>query len=87
MVGTKQTGDVKDSMGNGEAKELVCVTQGHELRSGNVEGSAGCRVERDKGGKKWDNCNNIINKIYIFKKCSINQYLLIKNLFLENYTV
>ena len=25
-------GDVKNSIGNGEAKELICVTYGHELR-------------------------------------------------------
>ena len=50
-------GGVKNSMGNGEAKELICMIHGHELR----EGGAG-----QKGIKqgKWDNCNNIINKIY-----------------------
>ena len=26
LVGTKQTGDVKDTTGNGEAKELICMT-------------------------------------------------------------
>ena len=25
----------------------------------------GCRTERDKGEKKWGNCNSIINKIYL----------------------
>ena len=25
-------GEVKNSMGNGEAKELICMTHGHELR-------------------------------------------------------
>ena len=25
-------GEVKNSMGNGEAKELICITHGHELR-------------------------------------------------------
>ena len=29
----------------------------------------GCRAEGNKGkGKKWDNCNSIINKIYIKTK-------------------
>ena len=28
-------GEVKNSMGNGEAKELICMTHGHELRWGN----------------------------------------------------
>ena len=26
--------DVKNSIGNGEAKELVCMTHGHELKAG-----------------------------------------------------
>ena len=26
-------GKVKNSIGNGEAKELICTTQGHELRA------------------------------------------------------
>ena len=42
MVGTKQIGGgVENSMGNGEAKELICMTHGHELRSGNNGGGAG----------------------------------------------
>ena len=28
-------------MGNGEAKELICTTHGHELRWGNAGGRAG----------------------------------------------
>ena len=31
-------------MGNGEAKELICITHGHELRGG-------CWVDGDKGRK------------------------------------
>ena len=31
-------GDVKNSTGNGEAKELTCLTRGHELRGGLLEG-------------------------------------------------
>ena len=27
-------GGVKNSIGNGEAKELICMTHGHELREG-----------------------------------------------------
>ena len=27
----KIDGEVKNSMGNGEAKELICMTHGHEL--------------------------------------------------------
>ena len=39
---------------------------GHELRSGN-DGGRGYRAEGNKGEKKLDRCNSIINKIY-FKK-------------------
>ena len=31
-------GEVKNSIGNGEAKELICMTHGHELRWGNDGG-------------------------------------------------
>ena len=56
--------EVKKSIENGEAKELICTTHGHELRGGWCwEGD--CRVEGDKGEKKWDNCDSIINKIYL----------------------
>ena len=48
MVGTN--GEVKNSIGNGEAKELICMTHGRELG----RGYAGWRGI--KGGK-WDNCN------------------------------
>ena len=31
MIQNRQ-GEVKNSIGNGEAKELICMTHGHELR-------------------------------------------------------
>ena len=34
LVGREQTGDVKNSIGNGEAKELICMTHRYELRGG-----------------------------------------------------
>ena len=34
----------KNSMGNGEAKELICMTHGHELRQGN-DGGRGVQGE------------------------------------------
>ena len=37
MVGTKE-GEVKNSMGNGEAKELICMTHGHEPGRGMLVG-------------------------------------------------
>ena len=49
------------------------MTHGHELREGNA-GGRGCAGWRGmKGRKKWDNCNSMINKIYITKK-KINSY-------------
>ena len=56
-------GEVKNSIGNGEAKDLICTTHGHELREQMLEG--GMVVEEKKGRKNWDNCNSIINKIYL----------------------
>ena len=32
-------GDVKNSIGSGEAKELTCMTHGHELRGGVAGGN------------------------------------------------
>ena len=59
-------GEVKNSIGNVEAKELKYMTHGHELSRGMLE-----RMEVpggwDKGEKKWDNCNRI-NKIYLKTK-------------------
>ena len=40
-------------MGNGEAKELICMTHGHELRWGN-DGGVWYRVEGIKGEKKME---------------------------------
>ena len=67
MVGKNRQGEVKHSMGNGEAKELICMTHGNELRWGEClrEGGAGWRGI--KGRNERDNCNSIINK-YIIKK-------------------
>ena len=47
-------------MGNGEAKELISMTHGHELWGGNVGGMGVGRMECSGG--EWDNCNSIINK-------------------------
>ena len=55
-------------MGNGEAKELLCMTYEHELRWRNAGRRAGWR--RIKGRKKWDNYNSIINKILLKMKKS-----------------
>ena len=57
-------GEVKNNTGNGESKELICMTHGRELRWGNDGRRAGIWWRGIKGRKKWDNCNSIINKIY-----------------------
>ena len=38
MVGRKQTGEGKNSIGNVEAKKLTRMTHGHELQGGMWEG-------------------------------------------------
>ena len=55
-------GGVKNTAGNGEAKEFTCMTHGHELSRQLLEG----RGTKWKGteGKSEDNCKSIINKIY-----------------------
>ena len=40
----KIDGDIKNSIGNREAKELICTIHGHELRGGMLE-SWRCRAE------------------------------------------
>ena len=37
---------IKNSMGSGEAKELICMTHGHELRWGGNVGGRGCAGQR-----------------------------------------
>ena len=51
MVGRNRQGEVKNSIGSGEAKELTCTTHGHELRGGMQEGS-GVRSRGVQRGKK-----------------------------------
>ena len=45
-------GEVKNSMGNGEVKELICTTHGHELRWGNAGGRGRSREEGNKKEEK-----------------------------------
>ena len=43
---------MKNSIGNREAKELICMTHGHELnRERDCWWEKECRAERNKGGK------------------------------------
>ena len=48
-------------MGNGEAKELICMTHGHELRWGNTGGSVGAGKRGIKGSKKMGELYSTIN--------------------------
>ena len=57
-------GEIKNSIGNGEVKELKCMTHGHELSWRECQWEEGEGWKGIKGTKKWDNCNKIINKIY-----------------------
>ena len=43
--------EVKNSIGNGEAKELICTMHGHELRGENAGGEGDTRWRRIKGRK------------------------------------
>ena len=46
-------------------KNLICTTHGHELKWGGMLVGGECRAEGNKGRKKWDKCNSIINKVYL----------------------
>ena len=45
-------GEVQNSIGNGEAKELICTTHAHELRG--VGGNPGGRGMQGKGGQRGE---------------------------------
>ena len=56
-------GDVKYSVGNGGAKELIHMTHGHEQGCGDCLREWGILGGGRQRGKNWDNCNSISNKI------------------------
>ena len=60
-------GEVKNSIGNVEAKQLICMTNGHELKGGNAGGKGYAGWRGIQGGGS-DKCNNIINIIYFKNK-------------------
>ena len=61
MVEDRQ-GEVKNNIGNVEAKELICMTHGHELKGGMQVGGG----VQDGGEQRGENgtTNSIVNKIY-----------------------
>ena len=67
-------GEVKNSIENGEAKKLTCTTHRHELRWENASGRSVTGQRGIKERKKWDNCNSIINKIYLKMKSVLSHY-------------
>ena len=56
-------GDVKYSRGNGEAKELIRMTCGHEQWCGDCLRDGGVLGGREQRGENWDKCNSVVNKI------------------------
>ena len=55
-------GDVKNSIGNGEAKEFISMTHGDELSEVGSSGGKRGTGWMEAKGENWDNCNNIINE-------------------------
>ena len=53
-------GEVKNSVGNGEAKVLICTTHDDELRGQGIL-VEGCREEASKGEKNMGYCNSIFS--------------------------
>ena len=60
-------GDVKNHVGNGEAKELTCTTHRPKVRRW-IAGGNGDTELRGAEGKHWDNYDSIINKIHLKNK-------------------
>ena len=82
-------GKVKNSVGNGEAKELTSTTRGHEPLRPWEEcwRVGGCRGEGDKGDKNLGQlsspCNSIINKIYL--KIVIKNFIFLNAFISQNF--
>ena len=57
-------GEVKNSIGNGEAKESICRIHEHELRGRIAGGNGSAEWREGQRGKNWDNYNDVINEIY-----------------------
>ena len=52
------------TVGNGEAKELICTTHGHELSGERITGGNVGTGQKEANGENWDNYNSTINKMY-----------------------
>ena len=51
MVSINRQGEVKKSIGNGEAKEFICMTHGCELSGEECWWEGRCRVKGNEGEK------------------------------------
>ena len=65
MVGQNRQGEGKNIMVMEKPKNLYVQPMDMNLRQGNAGGRQGTGQEGIKGRKIWDNCNSIINKIYL----------------------
>ena len=61
MAGTEQTGEVRNSTGNGEAKGLTCATHGHE--PGGDRWREGDTGQRGTEGH-WDHCDSTTHTMH-----------------------
>ena len=43
IIGRHKIGEVKNNIGNGEAKDLICMTHGHEVSGEECWWEVGCR--------------------------------------------
>ena len=60
-------GEIKNSIGNGETKELIYRTHGRELSGQEDCERSGVPGRQSLMGKYWDNYNSIINEIHLKK--------------------
>ena len=59
-------GVVKNNIGNGVAKRFICISYGHELRGEITGGNGGVLGEGGQRGENQDNCNSIIDYMYMY---------------------
>ena len=72
-------GDVKHSIGNGVAKELIGMTHGHEQWWGDCLKEWSVLDRGEQIGKNWLNCNSIINKYNLKKERGLLVFSFLEN--------
>ena len=63
---------LRASIGNRVAKELMCMTHGHEQRRGNHQREWRVQGGGEQRGKNWDNCRTAIK--YLLKNKNISSF-------------